>query len=266
MAMVSQFPKDKLGYRVGDKIDVRNHKDKSFVGTISGFFRYWPTYKDTTSIVTEEGNYKEEDLYMIVANFSPLQDNFGITPYYVFMNFKNSTDGYYEFVKEKELLINDYNDMKQNLDNIRTDTLFQGTNGILTMSFIVILLLCVIGYLIYWVLSIRSRELLFGVLRAMGMKKSEIYQMLISEQLFSGIFPIIAGSGIGYLAAVLFVPLLQTAYATSEQVLPLKLMIQSYDMIRLFIVVFFVLVISLVVIMRIVSKLNITHALKLGED
>ena len=90
--------------------------------------------------------------------------------------------------------------------------------------------------------------------------------MLISEQIFSGIFPIIAGGCIGYFASVLFVPLLQTAYATSDQVLPLKLLIRSDDMIRLFIVVLMVLLVSLGVIMRIVSKLNITNALKLGED
>lgn len=264
--LVSYNFRDKLGYHIGDNIELLNHKDKSYTGKICGFFRYWPTYQDTASIVTEEGSYKEEDLFMIIGNLPSLQETLGIVPYYVFMDFDQGTQGYYNFVKKNDMIINDYKDMIQDLDDIRTDTLFQGTNGILTMSFIVILLLCVIGYLIYWILSIRSRELLFGVLRAMGMRKKEIYQMLISEQLFSGLLPIIAGGGIGYLAAVLFVPLLQTAYATTEQVLPLKLMIQSYDMIRLFIVILLVLVISLGVIMRIVSKLNITNALKLGED
>ncbi len=266
--LVSYNFKDKLGYHIGDKLEVKNHKDKSYKGTICGFFRYWPTYKDSGSVVTEEGKYKEEDLYRVIGNIASLQDKLGITPYYVFMDFDHSvgTKGYYDFVKKNDILVNDYTDMTKDLDNIRTDTLFQGTNGILTMSFIVILVLCIIGYLIYWILSIRSRELLFGVLRAMGMRKKEIYQMLISEQLFSGIFPIVAGSGIGYLASLLFVPLLQTAYATSEQVLPLKLMIQPSDMIRLFVVIFLVLLISLAVIMRIVSRLNITNALKLGED
>ena len=264
--LVSYNFKDKFGLHIGDKIEVNNHKDKTYIGTICGFFRYWPTYKDSMSVVTEEGNFKKEDLYMVVGNLSSLQDTLDITPYYVFMDFKDGTKGYYDFVLKNDLLINDYTDMTKDLNKIRTDTLFQGTNGVLTMSFIIILLLCVIGYLIYWILSIRSRELLFGVLRAMGMRKKEIYQMLIFEQLFSGVFPIIAGGGIGYLAAVLFVPLLQTAYATSEQVLPLKLMIQSNDMIRLFVVILAVLLVSLTVIMRIVSKLNITNALKLGED
>ncbi len=264
--LVSYNFKDKLGYHIGDKIEIYNHKDNDYTGTICGFFKYWPTYKDKKPIITEDGNFKEDDLYMIVANIASLQDTLGVIPYYVFMDFKGDTKAYYDFVAKNELLISDYTDMTKDLDGIRTDTLFQGTNGILTMSFIIILVLCVIGYLIYWILSIRSRELLFGVLRAMGMRKREINQMLISEQIFSGIFPIIAGGCIGYFASVLFVPLLQTAYATSDQVLPLKLLIRSDDMIRLFIVVLMVLLVSLGVIMRIVSKLNITNALKLGED
>jgi ABC-type transport system, involved in lipoprotein release, permease component len=264
--LVSYDFKDKLGYHLGDKIEVNNHRDNTYTGKICGFFHYWPTYDDTQSKVTEDGKYKEEDLYLVVGNIASLQDTLGIIPYYVFMDFKGSTNGYYNFVAKNDLSINDYTDMTKNLDGIRTDTLFQGTNGILTMSFIILLVLCVIGYLIYWILSIKSRELLFGVLRAMGMRKREIYQMLINEQIFSGLFPIIAGGGIGYLAAVLFVPLLQTAYATSDQVLPLKLLIQLNDMLRLFIVVLLVLVVCLTVIMRIVSKLKITNALKLGED
>ena len=95
---------------------------------------------------------------------------------------------------------------------IRNDTLFQGTNGILTMSFIVVLILCCVGFLIYWILSIRSRELLFGVFRAMGMKKREIIRMLINEQIFSSGISIVIGAVIGVIASKCFVPLVQIFY------------------------------------------------------
>ena len=140
------------------------------------------------------------------------------------------------------------------------------SNGILSMSFMVILLLCCVGYLIYWIMSIRSRELLFGVLRAMGMRKTEITWMLVVEQICSGLFAIVCGGGIGVLASRMFVPMIQQAYAASEQVLPLRLITQTGDMVQLFAVIGIMLCVCLGVLGRIVSKLNISSALKLGED
>lgn len=65
------------------------------------------------------------------------------------------------------------------------------------MSFIVMLVLCTAGYLIYWIMSIRAREMVFGVLRACGMHKGEIFKMLFMEQFFSGVCAVFAGIGIG---------------------------------------------------------------------
>lgn len=44
------------------------------------------------------------------------------------------------------------------MEAVSKDPLLQGTNGVLTMSFIVMLVLCTAGYLIYWIMSIRARE------------------------------------------------------------------------------------------------------------
>ena len=72
----------------------------------------------------------------------------------------------------------------KDMEAVSKDPLLQGTNGVLTMSFIVMLVLCTAGYLIYWIMSIRAREMVFGVLRACGMHKGEIFKMLFMEQVF----------------------------------------------------------------------------------
>ncbi len=149
---------------------------------------------------------------------------------------------------------------------MKNDALFQGTNGILTMSFIVILILCCTGFLIYWILSIRQRELLFGVFRAMGMTKKEIIQMLINEQIFSSGVSIVMGAALGILASRLFVPLVQIFYASTDQAVPLQVMFQTLDMIRLFSVVAIVIIICMIVLGKLISRINISQALKLGED
>ena len=134
------------------------------------------------------------------------------------------------------------------------------------MSFIVILILFAIGFLIYWILSIKSRELLFGVLRAMGMSRSEIIHMLINEQIFTGLFSIALGCAIGFAVSELFVPLIQISYSINNQVLPLELVTSSSDMIKLFAIIGITLVICMAILTRIVFSMKITQALKLGED
>ena len=90
--------------------------------------------------------------------------------------------------------------------------------------------------------------------------------MLINEQIFSGLFSILAGIGIGKLTSEMFVPMLQSAYAAADQVLPMKLITNQSDMMRLYIVVAAVMVVCLLVLILLVFKLNVAKALKLGEE
>ena len=132
--------------------------------------------------------------------------------------------------------------------------------------FLVMILLCGVGYLIYWIMSIRSREMIFGVLRAFGMHKGELFHMLILEQIFSGIMSILVGIGIGKLASMMYVPMLQMAYAADNQVLPMQLYTNPADMYRLYAALTLVMAVCLLVLIVIVFKLNVAKALKLGEE
>ena len=98
------------------------------------------------------------------------------------------------------------------------------------------------------------------------MHKGELFHMLINEQIFSGVLSIFAGIGIGTLTSRMFVPMLQTAYAASNQVLPMKLIINQMDMNRLYVVITGVMITCLLVLLILVLRLNITKALKLGEE
>ena len=125
---------------------------------------------------------------------------------------------------------------------------------------------CLYFILIYWILSIRQRELLFGVFRAMGMSKREIIQMLINEQIFSSGISIVIGTVIGLLASKMFVPLVQIFYASTDQAIPLEVVNETLDMVRLFSIIGIVIVVCMVVLGKLISKINISQALKLGED
>lgn len=137
------------------------------------------------------------DHYLIVANLAPVQQTLGVKPYQVWIQTNGSSKFIYDYAKKNGIEYTVFEDVASKLVDVKNDALFQGTNGILTMSFIIILILCSTGFLIYWILSIRQRELLFGVFRAMGMTKKEIIQMLINEQIFSSGISILIGAGLG---------------------------------------------------------------------
>ena len=255
-----------LEYDIGDKITYINEEGDIIDGQVYGFFDYWPSYIPQSYSITDEGVLDKQDEYMVVANLAKIQEVWGVTPYQIWLKTDGSTQYIYDYAEENELTFTEFYDSVSDMVEIRNDTLFQGTNGILTMSFIVVLILCCVGFLIYWILSIRSRELLFGVFRAMGMKKREIIRMLINEQIFSSGISIVIGAVIGVIASKCFVPLVQIFYSTTNQAIPLTVVSRTDDMIRLFGVIAAVILICMIILGVIISRIKISQALKLGED
>lgn len=266
--LVSENFRTKLGYDVGDTITYYGPKNKSADGKIVGFFEYWPGYVSSFSSLDAEGNAFTEDNYLLVAHYDGLRQKWGLQPYEIWIKLQDGYDSQdiYDWIQSVDAHVAKYVDKPRDLKSAEEDPLLQGTNGVLTMGFLVTLLLCAVGYLIYWIMSIRSREMIFGVLRASGMHKGELFHMLMNEQIFSGVFSVLVGIGIGKLTSVMFVPMLQQAYAATNQALPMKLVTDSADMIRLYGVIAAVMIICLAVLILLLFKLNVTKALKLGEE
>lgn len=266
--LVSRNYETILGMKVGDTITVYNQDDKYITLKILDFFDYWPGYAPTSLGLNPDGSVSRGENYQMVANISTLTQKWGVTPYEVWFTLKDDADmnEVYQWVQDNNVTVYKYVDKAAEVQKVVEDPLLQGTNGVLTMGFIVTIILCAVGYLIYWIMSIRSREMMFGVLRACGMHKGELFHMLMNEQIFSGVLSIFAGIGIGKLTSKMFVPMLQTAYAAANQVLPMELITNQMDMIRLYCVIAGVMAVCLAVLILLVFKLNVTKALKLGEE
>ena len=234
--------------------------------TVYGFFDKWPSYRPTKILVGNDNSTSVTDNFMIVANLSEIQSLTGVIPYEVWINMDGETDAFYEFADKLGFKITMLEDRVQKIEKLHDDPLFAGTSGILTMSFITILVICSIGYLMYWSLSIRARQLQFGIFRAMGVTFKQITGMLVIEQTLTGLYCIIAGLISGYIASILFVPMIQIAYQGADNVLDMQLITQPSDVVELVAVIFAVFLICMGVLMRQISSMKISQALKLGED
>lgn len=264
--LVSSNFQEIYNWRVGDDIVYQNANGQSARGIIYGFIDYWPSYLPTSMEEMSDGTIKQKENYLIVAHLSQLQSSWGVTPYQVWIDTEESSQFIYDYAQQENLQFVVFNDVAAEIVAQKNDPIFQGTNGVLTIGFIIVLLLCATGFLIYWILSIQSRTLQFGIFRAMGMSTREILSMLINEQIFISGISVCGGILVGQIAAELFVPLIQIAYSSAEQVIPLEVISERSDLLRLGIVIGAIIIACMAVLCVLISKIKITQALKLGED
>ena len=265
--LVSRNFQTNYGIELGDDLRYsRSGEIRSVDGIVCGFVDYWPGYSPTVYVKDDDGVTKEMDNFLIIANLDLLQKVWGVEPYQVWIDAEDSTKFIYDFAKEQNVVFKSVRDVSAQIIDMKNDTVFQGTNGILTVGFVVVLLLCCVGFLIYWILSIKSRSLQFGIYRAMGMSMREILSILICEQIFISGTAIAAGAGVGFLTSKLYMPLIQMAFASYDTVLPLQIVSDSSDMVRLFVVVGAMILVCMVILGWLISGMKITQALKLGED
>lgn len=260
--------KTKYGYDIGDSFVFNNSNKITASCKIVDFFDYWPTYAPTQTDLNPDGTSYTKDIFMAVINYDFSKKVFGVQPYEIWIDLKDDAtpEDIYNWIDSQDIRVKKYVNREIDLQQTKEDPLLQGTNGVLTLGFVVTIVLCAVGYMIYWIMSIKDRELIFGVLRASGFHKHEIVRMLLIEQLFTGVFAVMAGIGIGYISSHMFVPIIQTSFASATQVLPLRLIMNTTDLIRLYGVIGGVMLMCLIVLVALLFHMNVTKALKLGEE
>ena len=236
-------------------------------GIIRGFVDYWPGYESYTQVQLPDETLVSQPNYLIIANLNWIQSVLGTRPYEIWIKTRAQSGNYLaEYAVSKNISYISFQDAKAMTINDRNNPVRQGTNGVLTIDFIITLLVCVVGFLIYWILSMKDRVLQFGVFRAMGLSERSVIGILLSEQALISATAILIGTGIGVLASRLFVPMIQLAYAASDQFIPFLIVTSTGDYARLFSVVGSAMLICIIILGVIASRIKIAQALKLGED
>ena len=269
--LLSDNFRSRRGYSLGDIVTIqttRIYDEYHFItrAEVVGFVEYWPAFMPMERVRRPEG-VVEVDRYLIVANIGHINSAWGLHPYEVWMRTYTDTNHFfYDFQLENGLELLKFYDTKGSLIESRSDPILQGKNGVLTVGFIVTLLICFAGFLIYWLLSIRSRALQFSVFRAMGMSLAGLLKLLLNEQLFITLSALVIGLIVGELCARLFVPLVQLSYTASERVIPLMVVADGRDYANLLLVMAAMVLLCLIILGYYISKIKIDQALKLGED
>ena len=254
-----------LGYELGDAITVYNINESPFNGVVVGFVEYWPTYSGEVETFVGVGKTEMQPEYLIVANIAQLQADWGVMPYEVWID-TDEPLAVYEMIRDNGMKVKKFVDTADELREATSDPVLQGVYGFMTVGFLLVLLVCVTGFLIFWILSIRGRILQIGILRAMGMGLRELMGMLLGEQTMISATSAAAGFGVGWLSAELFAQLIQLSFAGSFSDLPLHISPAIGDSLAMILAVAAMFAACMFVLRNLIHGVHLILAVNRGED
>lgn len=275
--LISRNLADTYGFDVGNTISIsdansqvfqKGGENAVFSYTIVGIVDAMPGYTSKYYKMSSENEIKENDTYMVMGNYGKLRSNFDILPYEIWMDLEEGTkvSDVYDILSGDDFKLDKFKASSALIDDKLNESIIKITNGMFTISFIISVSICVIGFLIYWIMSIKSRELHFGIFRAMGMHMKDIWKQLIIEQLFCTMLPVIMGGILGMGSTLLFAKLVSISYLPEKHNIPIRFYIQTSDIFLIYGIMLIAVILCFAVLRRIIKKMKIAQALKLGED
>ncbi len=260
--------RDRHGVRLGDRIEVRWTGQPPLAGFVVGFVDYWPTFNPRGEERWLPGiPDRRGPTNLIVANLAYLHAKLALEPYEIWLDTRDgvSSAAVYAAMQDEGLVVERLYDTSQVLLGARNDAMVQSTNGALTLGFAIAMLTSIAGFIVFWVMALRTRTLQFGVLRAMGLRPRQVTAMLITELLVLAAGAALIGYAAGRLAADLFIPLVQLADGAA-QVPPFRVTALRADFLRVYAVVAASLLAQSIVFQLYVARVSVHQALKLGEE
>ncbi len=275
--IISRNVAEKLNVKKGDVINVYVDETLSrrtvIDANIIEIVEAWPTYYPTE--INEFG--EEVDRYLIVLNNDAIDKVSKNQNYKVWMNTDYSVDE----LKTLTMTLgaradNNYDRVRVYLENIingkeeqylsQINSVRQATNGSLTLGFISVIFVCAIGLVVYWIISLKSRMLQIGTMRALGMSFKNVRSMVILEEILLCSSAIAVGLIAGVVSGVLFSPLFQSAFGEMGQMPPYVISINFNDIFKLMILITLLILISTKAVTYMLKRIKATTAIKLGEE
>lgn len=261
--LLSTDLRDTLGLSVGDPVEIAIGA-VLLDGVAAAFVDTWPGYRPV--LPGPDGRPVRQAL--VVGHLERLYSRMPMTPYEVWLKRAPGTSDkpVYDALPAAGIAVVAIESANQQVALDRNDPMNQGTNGALTLGFLVSMMVCGVGFLIHWILSVRGRTLQFGVYRAMGLGRRSVAAMLLWEQLLVSGTAILAGLLLGSLASRLYLPLFLLAGSDPAPAIPFRVLASGADRTRILLVLGGLLLACFLLLLRMVLRIRIHQAVKLGEE
>lgn len=265
--LISRTMAEEKGIKEGDMIHIGWSGLSNKPVTVYGIVDFFPTFNPNAIQIPGSTEVASTPL-LVVAHLEFIQNNLALEPYEVWLKLDPdaSREELYEELSRNHVPILSMNDTRGELIKQMNDPFQLAMNGVMTLGFLISVIITFIGFLLYWTLSLKSRIVQFGVLRAMGISFRQLIGMLVIEQILTSGAAIVIGAVTGHVTSRLFVPLFQMTFNPATQVPPFEVFFQANDAVNLYSVVSLMIIIGLCILAYMVSRIKIHQAIKLGED
>lgn len=152
------------------------------------------------------------------------------------------------------------------IESMKKEVSIYTMNSTLTLNFLISLIICAIGFIIFWFVSIKKRELQFGILRSLGIRKTELMLIVLGEQAWVFLIAIIAAIPIGSIASNIFIPIYSFINEENMMMLDFIMKKDPYDYLSIYGMLLIMIIAGIFIIKSIINKLKMDQAIKLGED
>jgi putative ABC transport system permease protein len=244
--------------RVGDQIPLHILTDLG-VGvettfTIVGTYRYFPTVY--------------EDQITIIGNLEYLFSFFGLPmPHRLWLRLQPQATGepILQAIRSTGIGTLEVADARGMITESRAEMERVGVFGTLSISFLAAAIMAAVGLLTYSYASLRERLYYFGMMRAMGLRRSQVIGQVILEYTLLTTYGATAGVIIGMVTTALFVPLFRVTGEAGLPLPPLLPVIAQEEIIPLAVifagtmVLLELLLVGLALYRRLVTALRLGH-------
>lgn len=260
--LISKKLSDSFGIKEGDYVTIQWEGSEPGEFVVYGIIDYWPTFNPLESGEgTSEGS-------LIVANLPYVQNTLGLEPYEVWMQLEEdaSRAKLYDEIEEAKIPVTSLRDVTPQIIDLKNGSLLLGLNGTMTLGFLISLLISFIGFLLYWILTIKSRTLQYGIYRAIGISMPKLIGILVSEQVLTSGFACLLGIVGGKITSQLFVPLFKVSMNIKDLIPPFAVVFDASDELKIYLFSAFMLILGSIVLIGFLKRIKIDQAIKLGED
>lgn len=253
-ALVDRRLAEAYRLQIGDQIGV-GFKDQTVEFTVAGVLDYFPT------LYPRAGRF-------LVANVDYLFTQIGSQPYDVWVKLRPGTSGVSVVNKliERDVPVVRFEELRHVLADRRLDSTRLAVFGILSVGFLIAALLTVLGVLLYSYLSFRRQLQQMGILRAIGLSLRQLTAMYLIEQSLLLAVGVGAGTLVGYVTSLTFIPFLQVNAEQNADVPPFLVAVAWQDLARLYVVLIVFLALALPFSLTLLRRMRIYDAIKLGEE
>lgn len=253
-ALVDRRLADAYHLQIGDQVSL-SFKGQTVDFTVSGVVEYFPT------LYPDAGRF-------LIANVDYVFSQLGSQPYDVWVKIRPGANAPFivDQLRDRDIPVVRFEELERVVAERQQDITRLGAFGILSVGFLIAALLTVLSVLLYSYLSFRRRMQQLGIMRAIGLSNRQLTVLYMVEQCLLLALGVGAGTLLGYLASVLFIPFLQIKVEQHGDVPPFVVVTSWGDFAKLYIVLIMFLVWALPFGLSLLRRMRIHEAIKLGEE